>query len=111
LVQNTGKLTYRPAGGFSPKPGDPASKPGDGNQDNHQDGGPQDAKRQNALRDDKKGSRIGEHTNEAWQDQKVGFYYAVVEALLTTGFTEDEIGKIGGGNFCRIFDAATAGHS
>ena len=55
-------------------------------------------------------NRPGERTNEAWQDQKEGFYYAVVDAMLKTGFTEDEIGKIGGGNFCRIFDAATAGH-
>jgi membrane dipeptidase len=54
--------------------------------------------------------RVGERTNEAWQDQKMGFYYAVVDAMLKTGFTADEIGKIGGGNFCRIFDAATAGH-
>jgi membrane dipeptidase len=54
--------------------------------------------------------RIGERTNGAWADQKVGFYYAVVGALLKTGFNEDEIGKIGGGNFCRIFDAATKGH-
>jgi membrane dipeptidase len=56
-------------------------------------------------------ARIGERTNEAWQDQKVGFYYAVVDAMLKTGFTEKEIGKIGGGNFCRVFDAATAGHN
>jgi membrane dipeptidase len=54
--------------------------------------------------------RIGERTNEAWADQKVGFYYAVVDALLKTGFHEDEIGKIGGDNFCRIFDAATKCH-
>ncbi len=54
--------------------------------------------------------RIGERTNEAWADQKVGFYYAVVDTMLKTGFNEDEIGKIGGGNFCRIFDKATKGH-
>jgi membrane dipeptidase len=30
--------------------------------------------------------------------------------MLKTGFTADEIGKIGGGNFCRVFDAATSGH-
>lgn len=47
----------------------------------------------------------------AWTDQKIGFYYAVVDAMLKTGFNADEIGKIGGGNFCRVFDAATAGHS
>ena len=57
------------------------------------------------------GSRIGERTNEAWNDQKQGFYYAVVEAMLKTGFMEDEIGKIGGGNFCRVFDQATASTS
>jgi membrane dipeptidase len=55
-------------------------------------------------------SRIGERTNEAWADQKTGFYYVVVEAMLKTGFSEDEIGKIAGGNFCRIFDDATKGH-
>ena len=54
--------------------------------------------------------RIGERTNKAWQDQKLGFYYTVVDAMLKAGFTEDEIGKVGGGNFCRVFDAATTGH-
>jgi membrane dipeptidase len=48
--------------------------------------------------------RIGERTNQAWQDQTVGFYYVVVDAMLKTGFTADEIGKIGGGNFLRVFD-------
>jgi membrane dipeptidase len=33
----------------------------------------------------------------------------VVDALLRTGFNAEEIAKIGGGNFCRVFDAATAG--
>jgi membrane dipeptidase len=54
---------------------------------------------------------FGGRTNQAWKDQKTGFYYAVVDAMLKTGFTADEIGKIGGGNYCRIFDAATSGHS
>jgi microsomal dipeptidase-like Zn-dependent dipeptidase len=54
--------------------------------------------------------RIGERTNEAWADQKEGFYYAVVDGLLKTGFNAEEIGKIGGGNFCRVFDAATKGN-
>lgn len=58
-----------------------------------------------------RGDRLGERTNLAWQDQRDGFYFTVVDAMLKTGFTEDEIGKIGGGNFCRVFDAATAGHS
>jgi membrane dipeptidase len=55
--------------------------------------------------------RIGERTNQAWPNQRMGFYYAVVDAMLKSGFTEDEIRKVGGGNFCRIFDAVTAGHS
>ncbi len=55
----------------------------------------------------KREERVGERTSLAWKDQKEGFYYTVVDALLKTGFTEDEIGKIGGGNFCRVFDAAT----
>lgn len=56
---------------------------------------------------EKKDERVGERTNLAWKDQKEGFYFAVVNALLKTGFSEDEIGKIGGGNFLRVFDAAT----
>ena len=84
------KLTpaYRPAGSSGPKPDSP--KPGSS--------GP----RPDSV-------RIGERTNLAWKDQTVGFYYAVVDAMLKTGFTAEEIGKIGGGNFCRVFDAATAG--
>jgi len=50
--------------------------------------------------------RAGERTNQAWQDQTAGFYYIVVDAMLKTGFTLDEIGKIGGGNFLRIFGEA-----
>jgi membrane dipeptidase len=53
---------------------------------------------------------FGGRTNQAWKDQKTGFYFAVVDAMLKTGFTAAEIGKIGGGNYCRIFDAATSGH-
>jgi membrane dipeptidase len=56
------------------------------------------------------GVRVGERTSLAWADQKGGFYYVVVDALLKAGFNEAEIGKIGGGNYCRLFDAATAGH-
>ena len=55
-------------------------------------------------------NRIGERTNLAWQDQTQGFYFVVADAMLKTGFTPDEISKIGGGNFCRVFDATTAGH-
>jgi len=50
--------------------------------------------------------RVGERTNQAWQDQTTGFYYIVVDAMLKTGFTPDEIGRIGGGNFLRVFGEA-----
>jgi membrane dipeptidase len=50
--------------------------------------------------------RIGERTNQAWQDQTAGFYYVVVDSMLRTGFTPDEIGKIGGANFLRVFGEA-----
>jgi microsomal dipeptidase-like Zn-dependent dipeptidase len=52
--------------------------------------------------------RMGGGTNQAWADQKVGFYYAVVGEMLKQGFKDTEIGKIGGGNFCRVFDVATS---
>ncbi|MBE8726620.1 dipeptidase [Flavobacterium hungaricum] len=51
-----------------------------------------------------------DETNLAWGESKAGFYYTVVEALLNAGYKEEEIAKIGGGNYCRIFDAATKGH-
>ncbi len=51
-------------------------------------------------------ARVGEGTNQAWQDETAGFYYVVVDAMLETGFTQDEIGKIGGGNFLRVFGEA-----
>jgi microsomal dipeptidase-like Zn-dependent dipeptidase len=59
----------------------------------------------------KGGGRMGGGTtNQAWADQKVGFYYAVVGEMLKQGFTNAQIAKLGGGNFCRVFDAATSGH-
>ncbi|RZJ67041.1 MAG: peptidase M19 [Flavobacterium sp.] len=80
-----------------PKPQAGGQKPG-----NDKPGNKNDAKPKGEG-----GKRVGERTNEAWQDQKTGFYYTVVEAMLATGFSEDEIAKIGGGNYCRVFDAAT----
>lgn len=55
--------------------------------------------------------RVGERTNKAWADQTTGFYFAVVDAMLKTGFSEEQIAKIVGANYCRIFDAATSGHN
>ena len=96
--------SYRPPGNFN-------SPPGQNNPNDHKDEPPQTVN--GNTKDSGNGGnpvRIGERTNEAWKDQQVGFYYAVVGALLKTGFMEDEIGKIGGGNFCRIFNEATSGH-
>ena len=52
-------------------------------------------------------ARVGERTNQTWQDQTEGFCYVVVNAMLKTGFTPDDIGKIAGGNLLRVFDMAT----
>lgn len=51
------------------------------------------------------------YTNQIWPDEHGGFFYAVAAEMLKQGFTSDEIGKIGGGNFCRVFGKATAGHA
>lgn len=51
------------------------------------------------------------YTNKIWPDQNQGFFYAVAGEMLNQGFTADEIGKIGGGNFCRIFAKVTEGHA
>ena len=50
------------------------------------------------------GQRFGKQTNDAWENQTDGFFPTVAKAMMETGFTEDEIIKIGGGNFCRLFD-------
>ena len=60
--------------------------------------------------DTKKNERVGERTNAAWQNQTDGFYYTVLAEMLKAGFSEADIKKIGGSNFCRVFDTATAGH-
>ena len=108
----------RPAGGFGPKPGNADHQQGEnssGNQqerprgDNHREGSQGENHRQDGPGGGQGRGRMGERTNEAWQGQQSGFYYAVVDAMLQTGFTEDEIGRIGGGNFCRVFEAATTG--
>lgn len=51
--------------------------------------------------------RLGELTNGIWQNQKAGFFYEVVEAMLKTGFSEKEIIKIGSTNFLKVFAAST----
>jgi len=75
-------------------------------------GGPasQGGKLLNEAAGNQQRSKVGQSTNLSWENQQAGFYYAVVDALLKIGFNAGEIGKVGGGNFCRVFDAATAGH-
>ena len=51
------------------------------------------------------------YTNQLWPDENGGFFYAVAGEMLKQGFKADEISKIGGGNFCRVFGQATAGHA
>ena len=40
-----------------------------------------------------------------------GFFNAVVGEMPRLGFTASDIGKVGGGNFGRVFGKLTAGHS
>jgi membrane dipeptidase len=54
-------------------------------------------------------SRVGQGTNKAWPGLTGGFFPAVVGEMLLQGFTPDDIGKVGGGNFCRVFGKVTAG--
>jgi membrane dipeptidase len=56
-------------------------------------------------------SRVGQGTNQAWPGLSGGFFPAVVGEMLRQGFTPDDIGKVGGGNFCRVFGKVTAGHT
>jgi membrane dipeptidase len=56
-------------------------------------------------------SRVGQGTNKAWPGLTGGFFPAVVGEMLLHGFTPDDIDKVGGGNFCRVFGKVTAGHA
>jgi len=56
-------------------------------------------------------SRIGQGTNKAWPGLAGGFFYAVVGEMLRQGFSSEDIGKVGGGNYCRVFGKVTANHS
>jgi membrane dipeptidase len=49
--------------------------------------------------------RTGTGLNRAWQGMTAGFFPTVVDELLRQGFTPEEIGKVGGGNFGRVFGA------
>ena len=51
---------------------------------------------------------MGRTTNTRWPDQQAGFFYALTREMLVQGFRPDEISKIAGGNYCRVFDAVTS---
>jgi membrane dipeptidase len=55
--------------------------------------------------------QAGRSTNLAWPGLADGFFYAVAGEMLRQGFTREEIRKIGGGNYCRVFDKVTAGRT
>jgi membrane dipeptidase len=52
--------------------------------------------------------RIGERTNLSWKDQKEGFLFETVKALLEIGFKENEIKKIASDNYLNLFKAITS---
>jgi membrane dipeptidase len=47
------------------------------------------------------------YTNAIWKGETRGFFPAVAAEMLKAGFTPEEAGKIGGGNFCRVFGKVT----
>ncbi|MDE1160582.1 MAG: membrane dipeptidase [Acidobacteriaceae bacterium] len=96
------KLTQPAPRGFGPPPGG-----GPGGQ-HHEGPPPQGGPEGNGFRPGQQHARVGERTNEAWEGETTGFYYTVVDAMLKTGFTPDEIAKIGGGNFLRVFSQAVS---
>lgn len=50
--------------------------------------------------------KVGQGTNKAWEGLTGGFFNAVVGEMLRQGFSEEEIEKVGGGNYCRVFGRA-----
>jgi membrane dipeptidase len=56
-------------------------------------------------------SRAGQGTNSAWTGMTGAFFNTVAGEMLRQGFTPGDVGKVGGGNFCRVFDNVTAGHT
>ncbi len=47
------------------------------------------------------------YTNAIWKGETRGFFPAVAAEMLNVGFTPEEVTKIGGGNFCRLFGKVT----
>ncbi len=45
------------------------------------------------------------------EEETAPLAYAVRPMSFIQGFTPDDIGRVGGGNYCRIFGKVTAGHA
>jgi len=56
-------------------------------------------------------SRVGQGTNQAYPGLAEGFFPAVAGEMLRQGFSAEEITRIGGGNYCRVFDKVTSGRA
>jgi membrane dipeptidase len=56
-------------------------------------------------------SHDGQGTNSIWPGLTRGFFPTVVGEMLLQGFAPDDIGKVSGGNYCRVFGKVTAGHA
>lgn len=55
-------------------------------------------------------AKNGQGTNNAFPGSNVEFFRPIVAEMLFRGFTPEDIGKVGGANFCRVFGKVTAGH-
>ena len=49
-----------------------------------------------------------QYTNAIFKGETRGFFPAVAAEMLSAGMTVEEVSKIGGGNFCRVFGKVTA---
>lgn len=56
-------------------------------------------------------ARTGQGTNLAWPGLDTGFFPAVVAEMQRQGFSADDIAKIAGGNYARVFGQVTANHA
>lgn len=59
--------------------------------------------------DDLLSPREGAGLNRNWPGMAAGFFPVVVGEMVRQGFSNEEIGKVGGGNYCRLFGKAVAG--
>lgn len=53
------------------------------------------------------GKKSTDAVNHVWNDEEDNFYHSVIRCLVKEGFSEEEIGKLTSGNFCRLFEEAT----